>query len=94
MSHQILRIRENPERVAKKKNKNTKKTLPGFPRLHLTYVGCPERAESTTAKNPFPHDIPWRPCRVRLGFTTSYDMLANVDSKPVSYTHLTLPTKA
>ena len=21
-----------------------KKTLPGFPRLHLTYVGCPERA--------------------------------------------------
>ena len=42
MSHQILRIREQTERVAK--NKNTKKTLPGFPRLHLTYVGCPERA--------------------------------------------------
>ena len=27
-----------------KKQKKHKKTLPGFPRPHLTYVGCPERA--------------------------------------------------
>ena len=27
-----------------KKQKHKKKTLPGFPRPHLTYVGCPERA--------------------------------------------------
>ena len=31
-------------RRGRQKPKNKKKALPGFPRLHLTYVGCPERA--------------------------------------------------
>ena len=49
MSHQILRIREQTERVAK--NKNTKNT-PRIPAA-ASYV-CWLPRESTTARNPFP----------------------------------------
>ena len=42
-SHQISCFR-GTDGEGGKNQKNKEKALPGFPRLHLTYVGCPERA--------------------------------------------------
>ena len=50
MSHQILRIREQTERVAK--NQKHKKNTPRIPAA-ASYV-CWLPRESTTARNPFP----------------------------------------
>ena len=62
-------------RRGRQKPKDKIKNTPKIPAA-ASYV-CWLPRESTTARNPFPHHIPGRPCRLRLGFKTSYDMLTN-----------------